>query len=207
MLLIVKGNEHSKHSSVFNQMFQLRHEVFVKERGWSLPSYKGLEIDQYDTSEAVYFVNFNDDGSIESSVRMTPTVNASLMADYFPHLVETGESARSPAIYEATRFIVRPATKTRGDIKKAKARLMAPLVEWCIDKGLTHFQTVIDKGSLSGYVEVTQRTQILGLAHPYGGGRDAPGGGECLALRWPASKEVLADVYAYGGDLIPEFAH
>jgi acyl-homoserine lactone synthase len=198
MCQILYGHEHSSYSSEFDQMFKLRHQVFIQGRKWSLPSRKGYEIDQYDTDDAVYFITYADDGAIEGSVRLTPTTHSSLLADYFPHLVETGESPRSPHIYEATRYIVQPARKTREALRKAKSRILAPLVQWCIEHELTHFQTVIDAGVLNSFLEMSGHTRVLGLAHPFGGGRNAPGGGECIAIRYPAINEVLADAIAYG---------
>jgi hypothetical protein len=46
---------------------------------------------------------------------------------------------------------------------------------------------------------MTPQTIPLGLSHPYGGGRKTPGGGECMAIRWPISRQVLDDIRAYGG--------
>jgi len=195
---IIYGYERDKFRKYFNQIFQLRYKVFIQQRGWSLPSKNGLEIDQYDTEDAVYFITLDDNGVIEGSVRATPTVHSSLLADYFPHLVEYGDAPRGSDIYETTRFIVQPAKRTRASIRQAKSRLLAPVLEWCLEKRLSYFQTVIDAGSLSSYVEITPHTRILGLAHPFGGGRGAPGGGECMALRWPVSTDVLDDVVAYG---------
>jgi acyl-homoserine lactone synthase len=197
--LILHGYERAKYAATFEQIFRLRHHVFIKGRKWSLPSKNGLEVDQYDTDEAVYFLVLNEDASVEGCVRATPTIHSSLLADYFPHLVENGAPPRDPAIYETTRFIIQPAQRTRAAMRAAKARLLAPLLEWCLEKRLTHFQTVIDASALASYVEITPHTRILGLAHPFGGGRNAPGGGECMALRWPVSEDVLEDVQAYGG--------
>jgi hypothetical protein len=36
------------------------------------------------------------------------------------------------------------------------------------------------------------------LSHPFGGGKGVPGGGECLAIRWPVTSEVLHDIREYG---------
>jgi len=132
-------------------------------------------------------------------VRMTPTVTASLLADYFPHLIENGAAPRSPHIYEATRYIVSPADKGRAALRRAKARLLTVLMEWCLSRRLSHLQAVIDSVALSSFVEITPQTVPLGLSHPYGGGRRTPGGGDCLAFRWPISLEVLDDIHAYGG--------
>ncbi len=199
MHLILHGYERAKYSDLFDQLYKLRHKVFIKERGWSLPSRQGLEIDQYDTDDAVYFLTFREDGVIEGSLRLTPTMQSSLIADYFPHLIETGAPPRAPDIHEASRLILQPLKRTRLAMRAAKARLMIPLLEWCLERRLAYFQTIIDAAALTSYVEITGHTRVLGLAHPYGGGRGAPGGGECMALRWPVTKDVLADVRAYGG--------
>lgn len=199
MVTVLLGSQRAQYPDYFARLFRLRHHVFVQGRGWSLPCKQGMEMDQYDVDEAVYFLDINDDGVIEGSIRMTPTERYSLLADYFPHLVENGLSPRSRDIYEATRYIVLPTEKTRAGNRAAKARLLIGLMEWCLSKKLTHLQTVVDSGTLSSFVEITPRTMPLGLSHPYGGGKGAPGGGECMALRWPITLEVLEDVRAYGG--------
>ncbi len=200
MVLILKGSQRREHAALFDKLFRLRHQIFVRGRGWSLPSMQGMEIDQYDTDNAYYFLDLNDDGTIEGSVRMTPTMQSSLLADYFPHLVENGLSPRDPSIYEATRYIVLPSRKTREGNRQAKLRLLTTLVEWCMNKNLSHLQAVVDSGTLSSFVEITPQTIPLGLSHPFGGGRGVPGGGDCVAFRWPITDQVLDDIRAYGGD-------
>ena len=198
MIIVLEGSQRSKLQYYFDAMFSLRHKVFVKGRGWNLPTVNGqFEIDQYDVSDAVYFLDIDDAGSIQGTVRMTPTAKYSLMADYFPHLVENGSSPRSTAIYEATRYLVLPERKI--DSRVAKTRLILAVVEWCLSKKLSHLQAVVDTATLPTFIEMTPRTIPLGLSHPYGGGRRVPGGGECIAFRWPITLEVLEDVRAYGG--------
>src|SRR5262245_23494209 len=121
MVIVLTGRQRKQHDRYFDQLFRLRHQVFVKGRGWSIPSLNGHEIDQYDDEDAVYFLDLNGDDIIEGSIRVTPTVKSSLLADYFPHLVENGESPRSPTIYECTRYIVLPNRKSREDNRAAKA--------------------------------------------------------------------------------------
>jgi acyl-homoserine lactone synthase len=199
MVIVLKGSERAQYRDYFDQHFRLRHEIFIKRRGWSLPSANGYEIDQYDTDDAVYFLDLNEDDVIEGSIRITPTETSSLLADYFPHLVENGHPPRSPHIYECTRYIVMPVRKTRDGNRTAKARVISAMLEWCLQNKLTFLQTVIETSALSSYIELTPFTVPLGLSHPYGGGRDTPGGGECMAIRWPVTLQVLEDVRAYGG--------
>ena len=199
MIITLRGNDRKDNPGIFEQLFRLRHDIFVKGRGWSLPCGNGRETDQYDVDEAVYFIELNGDGVIESSVRATPTEKYSLLADCFPHLIENGMPARAPDVYECTRYIVMPAQKSRENNRAAKARLLIALFQWAISRKLSYLQTVIDAGTLSSFVEMSPKTIPLGLAHPYGGGRGAPGGGECLAIRWPVCPEVIADVHEFVG--------
>jgi len=198
VIIVLEGSQRRKLHYYFERMFALRHKVFVKGRGWNLPTVNGeFEIDQYDVDDAVYFIDMDDSGAIQGTVRMTPTARHSLLADYFPHLIETGASPRSPLIYEATRYLVLPARKEESRV--AKTRLILAVVEWCMSQKLTHLQAVVDTATLPTFIEMTPRTIPLGLSHPYGGGRRVPGGGECIAFRWPITLEVLEDVRAYGG--------
>jgi len=198
MYKIIFGYERDKYFSLFESMFRLRHQVFVLNRQWSLASRNGLEIDEYDNEDAVYFLSLDEDERIEACARMTPSARSSLLADYFPHLNETPDASRSDKIYEATRYIVQPQVKSHQAIRDAKARLIIPLVEWCYEKELSHLQAVVDFGALGSFVEMTLQTQPLGMPHPYGGGRGAPGGGDCIAFRWPINEDVLGDLYDYG---------
>ena len=181
----------------------------MRGRGWSLPTINGLEIDQYDDDDAVYFLDLNEEDRIQGSMRITPTIKSSLIADYFPHLVENGQSPRSPTIYECTRYIMLPPRKSRHDCRLAKARLISAMLEWCLDHDLTFIQAVIDSAALPSYLELSPLVTPLGLSHPYGGGRKTPGGGDCIAIRWPICEQVLQDVRDYGGlmETAPLAAH
>lgn len=199
MMMVLPGSQRRQFSYYFDQLFRLRHQIFIRERGWSLPSADGeREIDQYDAPDAVYFFDLDDDDGIRGSVRMTPTDRYSLLADYFPHLIENGEDPRSPKIYEATRYLILPSRRNRYDVRAAKTRLVMAVVEWCLQNKLSHLQAVVDTATFSTFVEMNPLTMPLGLPHPYAGGRSAPGGGDCIAFRWPITLEVLEYVRSYG---------
>jgi N-acyl-L-homoserine lactone synthetase len=198
MVVALSGRTCHLHPDHIDKMFRLRYHVFIKMRGWSLPSCNGKEIDQYDDCNAVYFLDIGSDNNIYGSVRMTPTETSSLIADYFAHLIENGQSPRRPDIYECTRYIVQPPRKSRADNRRAKARLLGAMVAWSLERGLAYVQTVIDTSALPTFLAMTPQTIPLGLSHPYGGGRATPGGGECMAIRWPITVAVLNDIRAYG---------
>lgn len=199
MIQAIDGHSRQHNDSLFQQLFKLRHKVFVHGRKWTLPTKTDMEIDQYDVPEAVYFCGQDDNGDVECHVRLTPTVTHSLLADYFPHLVEGRLSPRGEAIYEATRYIVMPTKKSRQSNRAAKANLLLKMLEWADDNGVTHIQTVIDTATFASFCEMTSKTEALGLSSPYGGGPGITGGGECMAIRWPVTQEVMDDLRRYGG--------
>ncbi|MBI3435355.1 MAG: hypothetical protein HY056_09810 [Proteobacteria bacterium] len=199
MLKILKGSQRQEQGGYFEKMFRLRHQVFIQGMGWPLPSTNGKEIDQYDVDDAIYLLDLADDDVIQGSVRLIPSQYCSLVADFFPHLIENGVSPRDPLVFECTRYMFLPLKGRRQDNHIARARLLSGMVEWCLLNHLSFVQCVVDTIAFPGFVEMVPQTIPLGLPHPYGGGRTAPGGGECIAFRWPATREVVASIRKYGG--------
>jgi acyl-homoserine lactone synthase len=198
MIVILKGTQRRQQSGYFERMFRLRHQVFIKDLGWPLPSANGREIDQYDVDDAVYFLDVTDDDVLQASVRLVPSEHCSLVADYFPHLIETGEPARDPRVYECTRYFFLPLKGRCRDNRGARVRVLAAMVEWGLVNRLSHIQCVVDMAAFPGFVEMVPQTIPLGLPHPYGGGRSAPGGGDCIAFRWPVTRDVADELHAFG---------
>jgi len=199
MIISLSGRERGQYRKHFDRLFRLRHDIFVVARQWTLPTHGDLEMDQYDTPDAQYFFSVDDDGETRSHVRLTPTLQSSLLADYFPHLVEGQDLPRGPTIYEATRFIVLPSRKSKCDNQRAKAELLGAVMEWALVNDITHVQTVIDTSTLSTFLEITPECRPLGLSHPFGGGPGVRGGGDAVAIRCPATAKVIADIRNYGG--------
>jgi acyl-homoserine lactone synthase len=203
MIIVLSGRQRREQSQYFDRLFRLRHDIFIKRRGWALPSINGCEIDQYDNEDAVYFLEVDKNDDIRGTIRITPSVRSSLLADCFPHLNETGDTLRAPDIYECTRYIALSTLKTRHENRAAKSRIISAMLEWSLRRKLSFLQTVIETSTLASYLELTSQTVPLGLSHPYGGGRRAPGGGDCMAIRWPVTLQVLEEVRAYGEPEVP----
>lgn len=199
MIIVLKGTERREQARYFERMFRLRHQVFIKGMGWPLPSTNGREIDQYDVDEATYLLDVIEDDVIQGSVRLLPSERCSFVFDYFPHLIENGVPARDPLVYECTRYMFLPLKNTRQGNRVARARILSAMVDWCRVNGLAFVQCVVDMNAFPSFVEMAPQTIPLGLPHPYGGGPNAPGGGDCIAFRWPATREVVDSIRAHGG--------
>src|SRR6185369_2500150 len=101
--VVTKDNAHL-YGEALEEMFRLRHDVYVKERNWTdLARPDGLERDQFDNENATYLIAF-DDGRVSGSVRLLPTVTPHLLGDLFPQLCEAQPVPRSEDIMEITRL-------------------------------------------------------------------------------------------------------
>ncbi|MDJ0512458.1 MAG: acyl-homoserine-lactone synthase [Methyloceanibacter sp.] len=207
MVQVIEGKDRARHADLFEKLFRARYETFVVNRRWSLPARNGLEIDQYDTDQAVYFIDIDKTGHLQGALRLTPTVTASLTADYYPHLSDGVVPLRDPLIYEGTRYMACSREKTPGNNRRVKARIISAATEWAWNVGIGHVQTIIDAPLLRSFKKVNSQTFALGSAHPYGGGKGAPGGGTCMAIRLPVTERAVREVKAYGGletSMLPE---
>jgi acyl-homoserine lactone synthase len=197
MIKVLTGKQRDDNVDLFQQVFRLRHDIFIKQRNWSIPACLGdQEIDEYDVEKAVYLFDCDSLGRILASVRLTPTDRHSLIADCFPHLIENGQPPRSANIYEGMRFLT-ASVLSRQEAAQARLRILYAMVEWGVAHRIAWIQAVTDVEFFPTFVDMTIRTTPLGLAHPYAGGRAAPGGGECIAFRWPAQPAVLEDLRDY----------
>ncbi|MEM7192849.1 MAG: hypothetical protein AAF405_08325, partial [Pseudomonadota bacterium] len=143
-------------------------------------------------------VDFDDAGYLQGAVRLTPTVSASLTADYYPHLSDGDVSLRDPFVYEGTRYIASPSEKTPENNRAVKARILGAMTEWAWNFGIRYVQTVIDAPLLRSFQKVNSKTFALGSAHPYGGGKGVTGGGTCMAIRLPVTERAIGEIRAYG---------
>lgn len=198
MVQVIEGKDRPLHTDLFEKLFRARYETFVVNRCWSLPARNGLEIDQYDTDQAVYFIDIDETGHLQGAVRLTPTLSASLTADYYPHLSDGGTALRDPFVYEGTRYIATPREKTPKNNRIVKARILGAMTEWAWAFGVRHVQTVIDAALLRSFQKVNSQTIALGAAHPYGGGKGVPGGGTCMAIRLPVTERAINEIRIYG---------
>src|SRR4051794_5870229 len=102
---VVTNDNKSLYGDFIEQFHKLRHKVFVEERGWSdLRRPDGLEIDAYDTADAIYLLALDQD-RVVGGQRLYPTVLPHMISDVFAHLATRGVP-RAFHIFEWTRYFV-----------------------------------------------------------------------------------------------------
>ncbi|MDX1580721.1 MAG: acyl-homoserine-lactone synthase [Alphaproteobacteria bacterium] len=109
---------------------KLRYQRFIAELSWDVPSYNGMEFDQYDNPSAYYFVVRDATGKALACMRAAPTTLPYMLEEVFPHMVD-GPLPKQDDVWEAHRLAVEPTL--RGAARATALNL--------VNYGLTEFAT------------------------------------------------------------------
>lgn len=168
MIHIVTAENEHRYRDEMEQVFRLRHKVFVEELGWTnLARPDGREIDQFDTKHAVHML-YIEDKQVLGYQRMLPSTRPHLLSDVMPELCEV-ERPVGPHIWECTRHCVAPGHRDRGRFASPIANiLLSGIVEWGLANGVTTAIIEIDPRLLLRLVQLHFRMQPLGLPKKIG---------------------------------------
>ena len=123
-------NSHRFGSALVTQ-HRLRHRVFIERQGWDIPSYRGMEYDQFDTPAAVYLIPRGPNGEVRGTTRLISTTRPYMIRELWPELIVRRPLPTSSEVWEGTRFGVEPDLSARE-----RDRVIAELVLACLEFGL-----------------------------------------------------------------------
>lgn len=168
MIHIVTAETEHRYRDEMEQVFRLRHKVFVEELGWTnLARPDGREIDQFDTKHAVHML-YIEDKQVLGYQRMLPSTRPHLLSDVMPELCEV-ERPVGPHIWECTRHCVAPGHRDRGRFASPIANiLLSGIVEWGLANGVSTAIIEIDPRLLLRLVQLHFRMLPLGLPKKIG---------------------------------------
>lgn len=115
--------------------FRLRQRVFIERQNYAVPSWKGMEFDQFDTPATQYFVWRDEDGVARGVARLAPTSLRYMLEEIWPEKITAIELPHSDRVWEATRFGVDSnlPVALRGQIVK---ELICGLLEYGVTHGI-----------------------------------------------------------------------
>lgn len=136
--IITADNRHLFHHALTEMHLQRKH-LFIDRMRWQMESAGGLEIDNFDSEQAIYLVEtasaVNDglqaSASVLQSARLLCTEKPHLLGDVFPQLCSAAVP-RAANIWEATRFCPAPDTP-KGD---ARRQLLFRMIGGILETGL-----------------------------------------------------------------------
>jgi acyl-homoserine lactone synthase len=140
MIEIVHSGNARRFQDLLDSQFRLRHEVFVRERGWSRFDVDGVrEKDQYDNDNAVYLIAADHAGGVAGGFRLYPTALPHMLSEHFPQLVDSTIIERSDVL-ELTRFGMRRSERR----SRHYFELLLAIQEYGLMEGLSGFTSVIN---------------------------------------------------------------
>jgi acyl-homoserine lactone synthase len=147
------------YEDVIEQHFQLRHEIFVEERGWeTLRRHDGREIDSYDNEDTIYLLAL-EERRVTGGSRLNPTTRPTMMSDIFPHLTAVRGCPADPRIWEWSRYFV---VRDRRD-GILNLQQFAAAQEFCFDHGIERLCLVMETWWLPRFHEMGLVVTPLGL--------------------------------------------
>jgi len=166
---IVTGANADRYSAEMLQAYELRHRVFVEEKGWAaLRRPDSREIDQFDDEYAVHML-YIEAGAVLGYQRLLPTTRPYLLTEIYPQLCD-GPPPGAADIWEWTRFCVAPARRDHGRERSPIAHaLLTGIVEWGLCAGVSAIVIEMDPGWLVRLVQLHFKVTPLGLPLPVEG--------------------------------------
>lgn len=123
------------YGDALESQFRLRQRVFIERQNYAVPSWKGMEFDQFDTPATQYFVWRDEDGVARGVARLAPTSLRYMLEEIWPEKITAIELPHSDRVWEATRFGVDSnlPVALRGQIVK---ELICGLLEYGVPHGI-----------------------------------------------------------------------
>lgn len=119
------------HGDALAQQHRLRHRLFIEHNHWAVPTYDGMEYDQFDTPAAVYLLQRAAHGEVQGVARLIPTTRPYMLKDLWPELLGGEDIPSDPTVWEATRFGVDRSLSLRE-----RGHIVAEIVLGCLEFGL-----------------------------------------------------------------------
>jgi len=129
MIYIVSAENRRRFHHLLTEMHRQRKQVFIDQLKWRLDESAGLEIDAYDSGDAIYLIEAaTPRGGISVSARLLPTQRPHLLSQEFRDLCDAPPPS-GPNIWEATRFCPAPDTASGAPRRMMLGRIIAGIME------------------------------------------------------------------------------
>lgn len=185
MIFEITGNESILNHGLARKMFCDRKRVFSDLLRWDVTIVNDrFEIDQFDTSSAVYIIVADDLGRHCGSARLLPTTENHILGTIFPNLCD-GPVPRAHNFCEITRFCLSP-TLTAAQRIVVRKQLVTALAEYGLRTNVAAFTGVAEKFWFDQIVKFGWRCANIG--------KPAEAKRDLIALRIDLDQQTLRDL-------------
>lgn len=144
MIYIVSQENRTRFHHLLTEMHRHRKAIFIDRLKWRLEESAGLEIDAYDSTEAIYLIEAQTpSASVVASARLLPTERPHLLGEQFPDLC-TRTPPKGADVWEATRFCPAPQIAAGAPRRQMLGRMIAGIMETAFIFGISKVSYVAD---------------------------------------------------------------
>lgn len=171
-------------------MHRLRYRVFKERLGWDVPADDGLERDEFDELDPVYFLAFDRANRLVGTWRMLPTTGPYMLQKIFPMLLGSEPAPSQPNIWEGSRFAVDCEYEGKpglASVSRTTGEIFCAVVEFCCESGIDEVVTVYD-------ARIARLLPRIGCRPKWRSRILRIGSTPTMAGRFDATEEVLAEI-------------
>lgn len=149
MIEVVQAGEAGK-STLLLDMHRFRTRIFRDRLGWDVVVESGdLEVDEFDTPDAVYLLALDAAGSVVGTWRMLPSDGPTMVRDVWPEFLTELPLPRTRDVWEMSRFAVAPQSRDPRQFvtesKEIVGAMFCALTELCLRAGIREVFTFYDQ--------------------------------------------------------------
>lgn len=165
---VTRENAHL-YAEEMQQMFMLRHRIFVERLGWeALRKPDGIEKDQFDTDDTIYLLLI-EEHVVVGCHRLLPTTKPHLFSEIFHYLCDVKGVLRAENVYELNRTCVDLETLSPDRCRWARQAVMVGLMEFCLQAGIERLSVLTAPHYISHYLKCGWKIVPLGVPHELDG--------------------------------------
>lgn len=163
MIKLVSVKNRAQHKELLAEMHRDRKRVFVDWLKWDVPVIDDMEIDQYDTDDAVYLLDVDPaTGQHIASIRLLPCSAATLMAEHFADMVQSPVPNDASA-WEMTRLCANPAIKDKLVQWTGRKNVTIAAIEFALMRDIRQMIFVTHSSWVPTILSVGWDIELLGL--------------------------------------------
>lgn len=143
-IVIAQENNIAISAGFFNDIFKLRHEIFLERLQWDIETRDGLERDNFDDLNPFHIAVQNAQGSVDGCWRALPTLGSYMLKDVFPELLQGEVAPTESNVWEISRFAVRKGSAScqKGYMSGITIQMVRSFYEFARKKNIKYYVTV-----------------------------------------------------------------
>jgi len=169
MIHVINSTNRHLYEDVLEQMFTLRHKIFVEQKGWKrLERESGLDIDQFDSEEATYFLKLDGKGVILGGMRLVPTTAKTQLKTIFKDWCTFTPAPSDAREWEWSRYFISDKSFRSSAGIPVFYELFFGILEYAVSKGILGLSGFLEANTLPRLSKLPWDMKYLGPITTYG---------------------------------------